>query len=130
MRILSLGCLELESAQSLDLQEFNPDQHIIRGCVSESRESAQTFILTTLVHQMSWRLRHEGHHPHGQTEGRENLDADRYLPGRDGLAGAGAANIVGTVANLSRSAITSPHSHSAVWFTQKLVMMPKVIASC
>lgn len=128
--ILFFGCLDLESAQGLDLEKLNPDQHIIRRCVSESRQRAQTFILATLVHQMSWRLRHEGHHPHGQTEGRENLDADRNLPGRDGLAGTGAANIVGTVANLSKSASASPHSHSAVSFTQKLVIMPKVIASC
>ena len=130
LRVFLFGCLDLESAQSLDLEEFNPHQDIIWRCVSESCQRTQAFILAALVHQMAWRLRHEGHHPHGQTDSRKNLDADRNLPGRDGLSGAGAANIVGTVANLPRSASVSPHSHTVVCFTQKLIMMPKVIASC
>ena len=130
LRVFLFCCLDLESAQSLNLEEFNPHQNIIRRCVSESCQRTQTFILAALVHQMSWRLWHEGHHPHGQTDSRKNLDADRNLPGRDGLAGAGAANIVGTVANLSMSACDSPHNYAVVCLTQKLIMMPKVIASC
>ena len=36
LRILSFGCLDLESAQGFDLEKFNSDQNVIWGCVSES----------------------------------------------------------------------------------------------
>jgi hypothetical protein len=51
---------------------------------------------------MTGRLGHEHQHAGSQNERRENLNAHRDLPGGNGLAVAGASDVVGAIANLYR----------------------------
>lgn len=75
-------------------------------------------------------LRHEEHHAEGEEEGGEDLDAYGDFPGCYGLGAAGATDVVCAVANLLPCVKDASQTDGLGMLTQKLVMMPKVMASC
>lgn len=102
LRVLLLGRFHLEHAQRLNLEELDAHQDVIDRGFAQTSQGLQALFLATAVHQMTGRLGHEHQHAGSQNERRENLNAHRDLPGGNGLAVAGASDVVGAIANLYR----------------------------
>ena len=90
-------CAFLEHGLCLDLQEFQLDELVVGGEVSERSQVASRFVLASMVYQPSWGERHPYHSDY-EDECWHELKADRYEPCGVGLGlEGGASDVVGSV---------------------------------
>ena len=87
----------LEHGLCLDFQEFQLDELVVGGEVSERSQVASRFFFASMVYQPTWRERHPDHSD-DENECWHELKADRYEPCGVGLGlEGGASDVVGSV---------------------------------
>lgn len=121
----------LEERLSLDLKELELDELVVLGESSQTGEVGSSFRLAAVVDEPTGREWHEGHTAE-ENQARDDLEADGDEPGGIGLfAALGAADVVGSVVNPDRTVSSTVFSFTAKNRAyQKLIMIPKQIASC
>jgi hypothetical protein len=96
MRELLGNAALLEHGLGLDLEEFELNQFVVLGKLTEGGEGAASFVFTAVVDEPSRRERHPKHTDEKNGSGYE-LNADGHEPGSIGLIVAGSADVVGSI---------------------------------